>query len=198
MNAVNSAILDASTGWIVLGAFSVLWIFLGWFWGRHSDELDDYVLAGRRVGLALGTATAMATWVTSNTTMAAPQIALQMGVWGMLGYSLGAVGLLMFAPLAGRIRRPDARRLYERRFCSPALWQDCLARVLADISLLQPRLARQYGHGRRCPDQRSDRHPLPLRDDSHSCYLRGLYVARRVPGCHRHRFYPGTPYSCRD
>jgi Na+/proline symporter len=47
----------------------------------------------------------MATWVTSNTTMAAPQIALQMGVWGMLGYSLGAVGLLMFAPLAGRIRR---------------------------------------------------------------------------------------------
>ncbi|MEJ2256790.1 MAG: sodium:solute symporter family protein [Woeseiaceae bacterium] len=105
MNAVNSAILDASTGWLVLAGFSVLWIFLGWYWGRNSDELDDYVLAGRRVGMALGTATAMATWVTSNTTMAAPQIALQMGVWGMLGYSLGAVGLLMFAPLAARIRR---------------------------------------------------------------------------------------------
>jgi Na+/proline symporter len=28
-----------------------------------------------------------------------------MGIWGMLGYSLGAVGLLLFAPLAGRIRR---------------------------------------------------------------------------------------------
>jgi len=109
VNAVNSAILDASTGWLVLGAFSVLWVFLGWYWGRNSEELDDYVLAGRRVGLALGTATAMATWVTSNTTMAAPQIALQMGIWGMLGYSLGAVGLLMFAPLAGRIRNlmPD-------------------------------------------------------------------------------------------
>jgi Na+/proline symporter len=105
VNAVNTAILDASTGWAVLAAFSALWIFLGWFWGRHSDELDDYVLAGRKVGLALGTATAMATWVTSNTTMAAPQIALQMGIWGMLGYSLGAVGLLMFAPLAERIRR---------------------------------------------------------------------------------------------
>ena len=105
MNAVNSAILDASIGWMVLAGFSVLWIFLGWYWGRNSDELDDYVLAGRRVGLALGTATAMATWVTSNTTMAAPQIALQMGIWGMLGYSLGAVGLLMFAPLAARIRR---------------------------------------------------------------------------------------------
>jgi Na+/proline symporter len=105
MNAIDDAILDASIGWSVLAVFSLVWIFLGWFWGRHSERLDDYVLAGRRVGLALGTATAMATWVTSNTTMAAPQIALQMGVWGMLGYSLGAVGLLMFAPLAGRIRR---------------------------------------------------------------------------------------------
>lgn len=105
MNAVNTAILDVSTGWIVLAAFSALWVFLGWYWGRNADELDEYVLAGRRVGMALGTATAMATWVTSNTTMAAPQIALQMGIWGMLGYSLGAVGLIMFAPLASRIRR---------------------------------------------------------------------------------------------
>ena len=105
MDPVNSAILDPRTGWIVLAGFSALWVALGWYWGRHSKDLDDYVLAGRGVGLALGTATAMATWVTSNTTMAAPQIALQMGVWGMLGYSLGAIGLLMFAPLARRIRR---------------------------------------------------------------------------------------------
>ncbi len=105
MNAVNTAILDSNVGWMVLAGFSFLWVFLGWYLGRNSTELDDYVLAGRRVGMALGTATAMATWVTSNTTMAAPQIALQMGIWGMLGYSLGAVGLLLFAPLAGRIRR---------------------------------------------------------------------------------------------
>ncbi len=104
MNAVNSAILEPSVGWMILAAFSVLWIWLGWFWGRKTDELDEYVLAGRRVGLALGTATAMATWVTSNTTMAAPQLAFQLGVWGMLGYSLGSVGLLLFAPLANRIR----------------------------------------------------------------------------------------------
>ena len=62
------------------------------------------MLAGRKVGLALGTATAMATWVTSNTTMAAPQLALQLGLWGMIGYSLGSIGLLLFAPLARRIR----------------------------------------------------------------------------------------------
>jgi Na+/proline symporter len=105
VNSINSAILDPQVGWAILAGFSILWVALGWYWGRHAKQLDDYVLAGRRVGLALGTATAMATWVTSNTTMAAPQLALQIGVWGMLGYSLGSVGLLMFAPLATRIRR---------------------------------------------------------------------------------------------
>ena len=105
MNTVNSAILDPDVGWAILAGFSLLWVVLGWYWGRRAQQLDEYVLAGRRVGLALGTATAMATWVTSNTTMAAPQLAFQIGVWGMLGYSLGSVGLLMFAPLATRIRR---------------------------------------------------------------------------------------------
>jgi Na+/proline symporter len=104
MNTVNSAILDADVGWAILAGFSVLWVALGWYWGRNAGQLDEYVLAGRRVGLALGTATAMATWVTSNTTMAAPQLAFQIGIWGMLGYSLGSIGLLMFAPLATRIR----------------------------------------------------------------------------------------------
>jgi len=104
MNVVNNAILNPDLGWAILAGFSLLWVILGWYWGRNDDELDEYVLAGRKVGLALGTATAMATWVTSNTTMAAPQLAYQMGIWGMLGYSLGSVGLLMFAPLAKRIR----------------------------------------------------------------------------------------------
>ncbi len=105
VNSVNSAVLDATTGWLILGVFSALWIALGWFWGRKAKKLDDFMLAGRNVGLALGTATAMATWVTSNTTLVAPQFALQLGIWGMLGYSLGAVGLILFAPLVRRIRQ---------------------------------------------------------------------------------------------
>lgn len=104
MNNVNSAILDAQTGWLILAVFSVVWIWLGWFWGRKAKQLDDFMLAGRNVGLALGTATAMATWVTSNTTLVAPQFALQLGIWGMLGYSLGCIGLILFSPLVTRIR----------------------------------------------------------------------------------------------
>lgn len=103
MNSMSGAALDANTGWLILAIFSVIWIALGAYLGRRSVGLDGYMLAGRKVGLALGTATAMATWVTSNTTMAAPQLALQMGIWGMLGYSLGSVGLMLFAPLAKRI-----------------------------------------------------------------------------------------------
>ncbi len=104
MNSVNSAILSAETGWLILGLFSALWIFLGWLWGRKAKQLDEFMLAGRNVGMALGVATAMATWVTSNTTMAAPQLAFQLGIWGMVGYSLGSIGLMLFAPLARRIR----------------------------------------------------------------------------------------------
>jgi Na+/proline symporter len=100
---MQSAVLGAGTGWLILSIFSVIWVALGAYLGRRAVGLDGFMLAGRKVGLALGTATAMATWVTSNTTMAAPQLALQMGVWGMLGYSLGSVGLLLFAPLAKRI-----------------------------------------------------------------------------------------------
>lgn len=105
MNNVNSAILDSSTGWIILAIFSVIWVALGWFWGRKARQLDEFMLAGRNVGLSLATATAMATWVTSNTTMAAPQLTLQLGIWGMVGYSLGSIGLILFAPLAKRIRQ---------------------------------------------------------------------------------------------
>lgn len=93
------------TGWIILAFLSILWIGLGVYWGKKAKNLEGHMLAGRNVGLALGTATVMATWVTSNTTMLAPQFVLEMGVWGMLAYSTAAVGLILFAPLAKRIRK---------------------------------------------------------------------------------------------
>lgn len=98
------AVLPANVAWVIIAAFSALWVWAGWWLGRKAAGLDSYMLAGRNVGLALASATAMATWVTSNTTMAAPQLTLQLGVWGMVGYALGSVGLLLFAPMAERIR----------------------------------------------------------------------------------------------
>lgn len=96
--------MSPTVAFSLLFGFSLIWLALGWWLGRANHSMDDYMLAGRKVGLALATATAMATWVTSNTTMAAPQLAYQLGVWGMIGYALGAVGLLLFAPMAARIK----------------------------------------------------------------------------------------------
>ena len=103
MNNEN-AILDATTGWIMLIILGLVWIGLGVYWGRKAKNMEGFMLAGRNVGLALGAATAMATWITSNTTMLAPQFALELGIWGMLAYSTASFGLLLFAPLAKRVR----------------------------------------------------------------------------------------------
>lgn len=100
----HNVLLDPTTGYLLLAAFSALWIGLGMYWGRRNKNFEDHALAGRNVGLALGSATAAATWITSNTTMLAPQFALQLGIWGMLAYSTAAFGLILFAPLAKRIR----------------------------------------------------------------------------------------------
>jgi Na+/proline symporter len=100
----TGASLSPGSAGVILAVFSLLWVWLGWYLGRKNRSLEDYMLAGRKVGLGLATATAMATWVTSNTTMTAPQLAYQLGIWGMVGYTLGAVGLLLFAPMARRIR----------------------------------------------------------------------------------------------
>lgn len=88
----------------ILVLFGLFWIVFGWWLGSRNRTLDDYMLAGRSVGLALATATSMATWITSNTTLVAPQLTYQFGVWGMIGYSMAALGLILFAPMAKRIK----------------------------------------------------------------------------------------------
>ncbi len=98
-------IISPETGWVLMAILGVLWIALGVYWGKKAKNIEGFMLAGRNVGLAFGAATAMATWVTSNTTMLAPQFALQLGIWGMIAYSTAAFGLMLFAPLASRIRR---------------------------------------------------------------------------------------------
>ncbi|WP_151173638.1 sodium:solute symporter family protein [Pseudoalteromonas ruthenica] len=97
--------LDTQTALIITAIFAIVWVVFGWWLGRHIKSHEDFALAGRNVGFAFATATAMATWVTSNTTLVAPQLTYQFGIWGMVGYSFAALGLLLFAPLSQRIKR---------------------------------------------------------------------------------------------
>ncbi|WP_237607580.1 sodium:solute symporter family transporter [Roseimaritima sediminicola] len=99
------AIIRPAAGYALLAAFGVAWIALGFWWGRRAKSYDGFAVAGRNVGLALASATAVATWITSNTVMLAPQFALELGVWGALAYSTASFGLFAFAPMSGRIRR---------------------------------------------------------------------------------------------
>ena len=102
MNAVQ---IDTTTALIILVAFGAAWVVFGWWLGRSNRTADDFMLAGRSVGIALASATAMATWITSNTTLVAPQLTYQFGIWGMVGYSMATLGLLLFAPMAKRIKK---------------------------------------------------------------------------------------------
>ncbi len=104
MRDLQSAVLDPWIGALLLVLLGISWIGLGIFWGRRAKNLEGFMLAGRNVGLALAAATAMATWVTSNTIMLAPLFGLKYGVWGMLAYSTASFGLFLFAPMAQRIR----------------------------------------------------------------------------------------------
>lgn len=97
--------LDASLGLALVVGFGLAWVLFGWWLGRKNTTHEQFALAGRNVGFAFATATAMATWVTSNTTLVAPQLTYQFGIWGMLGYSFAALGLLLFAPLSRRIKQ---------------------------------------------------------------------------------------------
>jgi len=105
VNLLSAVSVSAGTGWAVVIVLGVLWVALGVFWGKKAKDAEGFMLAGRRVGLSLGSATAMATWVTSNTTMLAPVFALTLGVWGMLAYSTASFGLMLFAFFAIRIRK---------------------------------------------------------------------------------------------
>ena len=101
----QTAVLPFSWGLILLLILGITWMGLGIIWGRKAKSLEGFMLAGRNVGMGLGVATVMATWITSNTTMLAPQFALELGILGMLAYSTASCGLFLFAPLAKRIRQ---------------------------------------------------------------------------------------------
>jgi len=99
-----AASITREVGWAIVIVLGLIWIGLGILWGRKAKNSEGFMLAGRNVGLSLGSATAMATWVTSNTMMVAPLLALKMGIWGMLAYASASFGLMLFAPLAARIK----------------------------------------------------------------------------------------------
>ena len=96
---------DQLLGIAVIVAFGALWVGVGLRVASRVSGTDDYLVGGRNVGVALGSATILATWVTGNTILAAPESGYTFGVLGVLGYAVGGgIAVLAFAPLAHRLR----------------------------------------------------------------------------------------------
>ncbi len=116
-----SAILSEGTGWLIVIVLGVIWVALGVYWGRKATDSEGFMLAGRNVGLSLGSATAMATWVTSNTTMLAPVFALTLGRLGHAGLLDREFRAHAFRLLRGADPQDPAEGIHRRRLLPAAL-----------------------------------------------------------------------------
>lgn len=102
---MTGTFISPLTAIVVIAIMSALILGFGTYISRrHVKNADDFLYAGRNVGLALGTATLVAAWITGNTTMAAPELAYNVGLIGSLAISTMGLSLAMFSPLARRIK----------------------------------------------------------------------------------------------
>lgn len=98
--------ISAPLALVIVGALSVMLLSFGFFIGKRiKKNSNDFLYAGRNVGLALSTATLIAAWVTGNTTMSAPEQGYTIGILACFGYAVAGLSLCIFAPLALRIKK---------------------------------------------------------------------------------------------
>lgn len=98
--------ISAPLALVIVGALSVMLLSFGFFIGKRiKKNSNDFLYAGRNVGLALSTATLIAAWVTGNTTMSAPEQGYTIGILACFGYATAGLSLCIFAPLALRIKK---------------------------------------------------------------------------------------------
>lgn len=98
--------ISPQTALIIVGCISILLLSFGFYVSRKfMKNANDYMFAGRNVGLALSTATLIAAWVTGNTTMSAPELGYTIGILAVLTGATAGLGLVIFAPLALRIKK---------------------------------------------------------------------------------------------
>ncbi|WP_368653118.1 hypothetical protein AB4Y30_15695 [Ornithinibacillus sp. 4-3] len=104
---------------LILGA---IFIITSWFISRKVSSVDQYVSGRGKLGVAFGTTSLLAFWITGNTVMAGPEAAYNDGVLGAIGYAaLGGIAVMAFAPLAKRIHEvlPNGRTVgdfFKHRF----------------------------------------------------------------------------------
>lgn len=95
---------------LVLGA---LFIIISYLISRKVSTLDSYISGKGTLGVAFGTTSLLAFWITGNTIMAGPEAVYTNGYLGMIAYAMAGVGLFAFMPMAQRIHKiiPNGRTI---------------------------------------------------------------------------------------
>lgn len=129
-------------GVLIIVLLGASWIYAGLKVSKRVSNTDDYLVGGRQVGVALGSATILATWVTGNTILASPESGYTYGILGVLGYAVGGgVAVMAFAPLAARLKKilPTGRTVgdfFRLRYDGKNYWLFLVALLVWDLGWL--------------------------------------------------------------
>jgi len=93
---------------IILTLYFSLMLLIGFWSGRKIKDTTDFLIAGRRLGLVLATATMFATWFGGESVIGTAGTVYKQGLYGIISDPFGASLALI---LAGLFYAPALRRL---------------------------------------------------------------------------------------
>lgn len=84
---------------LIVFAYLILMLIIGWFTSKKIKTLSDFLVAGRRLGFFLATATMFATWFGSESVMGTAGTVYRVGLKGVIADPFGASFVLILAGL---------------------------------------------------------------------------------------------------
>ena len=126
--------------WVIIGLviYMVLMLLIGWYASKKIKVASDFLVAGRRIGIFLGTGTLFATWFGSGTCMGGAGNAYIFGNQGVIFDPWGAALCLIltgffFARLMRRGKYLTLVDLFELRYGKPMGLCATLSLVVAEM-----------------------------------------------------------------
>lgn len=83
--------------WGGMALYCAVMLFIGWWSSRKVKEMNDFLVAGRRLPLWMATATLLATWFGAGSSMGVSSTVYKDGLLGVLADPFGAALSLIFA-----------------------------------------------------------------------------------------------------
>lgn len=100
-------ILGELEGYLLLGTFGIVMILVTWIFSKRiSTKIQEFMVANRRIGVLAGAFSIASSWIWAPSLFVAAQKAYEQGIPGVFWFTFpNMLTLIVFAPLAGRIRK---------------------------------------------------------------------------------------------